>query len=194
MKNITGIILAGGKSSRMGSDKGLMSVCGKPMISHVIEQLEALQIPIIIIANNPAYSQFNYPVFEDLMKDKGPVGGIYTGLFKSSTEKNLIVSCDVPNVDSKLFEHLISFSENHVVTISEYEGKRHPLVGVYRKKALDVFKENLHKNQLKLSYICEDLFCKVLDFSKHKNLENKPYFSNINTPEEIKNVNHENES
>ena len=92
----TAIILAGGKSSRMGSDKGLVLLNGKPMISYIIEILKKMQIPIIIISNNENYKQFGLPVFADIIKEKGPLGGIYTGLKNSKTESNIIVSCDVP--------------------------------------------------------------------------------------------------
>ncbi len=82
----TGIILAGGKSSRMGEDKGLVLLNGKPMIQYVIEALKGVVSDIIIISNNASYNKFGIPVYPDIIKDKGPVGGIFTGLHHSKTQ------------------------------------------------------------------------------------------------------------
>ena len=73
-KEKTAIILAGGKSSRMKEDKGLVSFNGKMLVEHVIESIKKITGKIIIITANPAYKQFGYPCLEDEMKDKGPAG------------------------------------------------------------------------------------------------------------------------
>ena len=84
MNAITGVILAGGKSSRMGFDKGLAILNGKPMIQYVIDVFEKLGLDIIIISNSPGYETFGYPIYNDLIPEKGPVGGIYTCLLYTS--------------------------------------------------------------------------------------------------------------
>ena len=66
---LSAIILAGGKSSRMGTDKGLVLFNGKPMVEYLIEIFRSLNIPTIIVANNSEYNQFDVPVFEDLIKN-----------------------------------------------------------------------------------------------------------------------------
>ena len=104
---ITGVILAGGKSSRMGTDKGLLELNGKPLIQYAIDTLKSIGLEIIIISNNSDYEQFGFPVYPDIIPDKGPIGGVYTALSYSSTEKNLIVSCDTPFLSKKLLNYLI---------------------------------------------------------------------------------------
>ena len=74
--DITGIILSGGKSLRMGQDKGLMSLDGKFMIEHVIDHIKPLCKQILISANQEEYHKFGYPVVRDEIKDIGPAGGI----------------------------------------------------------------------------------------------------------------------
>ena len=98
--NITGIILAGGKSSRMGTEKGLILYKNKPFVEHIIEAMNPLVDNIIIISNNKAYKSFGFRCYEDLIKNTGPLAGIYTGLRYSKTENNLIVSCDVPLINT----------------------------------------------------------------------------------------------
>ena len=77
---VTGIILAGGKSSRMGEDKGLLLLNNIPMIQYIINVFDTLKIPVMIIANNDNYKQFHLPVYTDIVKDKGPAGGILSAL------------------------------------------------------------------------------------------------------------------
>ncbi len=186
MNKITGIILAGGKSSRMGEDKGLILLNGKPMIKHIIDRLEELGLSIMIVANNSDYEQFNYPVFNDLMKEKGPLGGIYTGLFHSKTEANLILSCDTPNVTVELLQMIIDQSRETMVTIPEFNNRLHPLIGVYHRKAIELIHENLVNNQLKLIKVCEDLNAKIVNVPTE--LGKEIYFSNINTQQELQNL------
>jgi molybdopterin-guanine dinucleotide biosynthesis protein A len=183
---VTGIILAGGKSVRMGTDKGLVMFKGIPMIQHLINQFEQLNLPIVIISNNEAYSKFGVRVVQDLIKDKGPVGGIYTALSFSDTEVNVIVSCDVPFVEKELIELLVRESAEHEVTISSFEGKEHPLIGVYKKSVVDVFKAHLDKDQLKLREVIKLVKTKVIEFSDPEMLVNARSFNNINTKMELK--------
>lgn len=183
--DVNGIILAGGKSSRMGSDKGLIHLNGKPMIQYIIETMESLNLPILIIANNEEYLKFGYPVYPDLIPELGPVGGIYTALSKTNASKNIIVSCDTPFVSKLLLELLIIESENEMVTVAEYENRIHPLIGVYDKNALEVFRNSIEKNQLKMQLINKELNVKIIPLTGETDL-NAMVFNNINTKEELK--------
>ena len=181
----TGIILAGGKSSRMGTDKGLIQLNGKTMIEHIIENLASLDIPIIIVSNNPVYEKFGLPVYPDKIKDKGPVGGIYTGLLHSETEHNIVLSCDVPFVSKGLLTHLIENAAKHAVVIPKLRDKIHPLIGVYKKSTLETFKEHLQRDQRKLIKVCNELNSLVLDLGQHPTLNDPHLFSNVNTKEDL---------
>ena len=182
--DITGIILAGGKSSRMGQDKGLLILNGKPMIQHVIDRLEELNLSrILIVSNNSNYAQFPYLVVEDVIVEKGPLGGIHAGLLHSKTNTNLILSCDTPNVTTELLDYLISKSKNEAVTIAEFNGKEHPLIGIYDRGILESVTNNLENNQLKLITFCKELNARVLTIPK--DLAEEVHFSNVNTREEL---------
>ena len=84
-KNITGIILAGGKSSRMGTDKGFVMYKNKAFIQHIIEAIHPLVDEIIIVSNNPDYDVFKLKRVNDIIENAGPLAGVYTGLFESET-------------------------------------------------------------------------------------------------------------
>ena len=182
---ITGFILAGGKSSRMGEDKGLIFFKGKAMVEHTITTLEKFAIPIVIIANNNAYGQFGLPVFSDLIKDKGPAGGIYTALTKSNTETNIILSCDSPFVTEQLINQLIKAHKGHQVTFPRYNNKTHPLIGIYNKSIVEIYKSNIEKGMLKLKSINSTLDTLEVEFNE-ETIDNKNCFSNINTQAELK--------
>jgi len=181
----TGIILAGGKSSRMGEDKGLMLYEGQPMVEYVLDALKYTVDDILIIANNQSYGQFGYPVYPDLIPDKGPVGGICTGLHYSETELNICLSCDVPMVTSEFLFWLIGEGSSHAVTLPRCNGKIHQLMGIYHRSALPVFKKNLEEDKLKLRLVNEQAGCLIVDVEKSGLNFGERIFSNMNTKADL---------
>jgi molybdopterin-guanine dinucleotide biosynthesis protein A len=137
--DITGIILAGGRSSRMGTDKGLLDLNGKAFITYSIDALSPFVSKILIISDNDAYDAFNVERVEDIIKDSGPLAGIFTGLNKSKTTYNLVLSCDIPLVQSNVLNMLIEAQDDHhdIVQI-ESNGRAMPLIALYK----NVVKEN----------------------------------------------------
>lgn len=180
-QHITIIILAGGKSSRMGQDKGLMLLNGKSMIEHVIETAKQITTQIIIVANNDDYKKFGLPVFKDDYQEKGPLGGIYTGLKNSLTENNLILSCDIPFVKKDLLQFIISESSENDITVAAFKDKIHPLIAVYRKTCEPVIKSCITQNELKVLNLFEKLNTKQVDVS-HFDSSN---FRNINSENDL---------
>lgn len=184
----TGIILAGGKSSRMGTDKGLLPLKGKAMITYVIDALKKLNLPTIIVANNPAYLKFGLPVFEDEFRDMGPVAGIYTGLKHSDTELNIILSCDIPFVSEKLLRLLLNKAEDYDVVLCAFNNQVHPLIGMYKKSTLSTFERHLKMNQRKLMTVCNDLTLHIINLNESPDVCNEQFVTNINTPDELKRI------
>ena len=178
---LTAIILAGGESSRMGQDKGLMLLDGKPMIQHIIEAVESIVDDIIIIAHHNGYESFGYPVYQDLIKNKGPLGGIYTGLHYSSSKKNIVLSCDVPLLTKKLIQLLIKESEGFDVTVPINNGEIHPLIAVYSSSCIAVFKKELEKGHLKVKEALEKVNLNVVD----TNQVDRQIFTNINSKDDF---------
>lgn len=150
MEKPTAIILAGGKSLRMGEDKGLMPLNGKPMIQWVIDAVLPLTRSILIAANNPNYEQFAYPLIVDVHKNKGPLAGVVNGLMHSDSELNWVISCDSPFVETDFLAQLIAKSEGVDAVVPVFQGQCQPLIAVYRQSALNHLKENLALNRLKM--------------------------------------------
>lgn len=184
-KDITAIILAGGKSSRMMEDKGLIYLHDKMMIEHIIERVIKITGNIMIITKNPAYRKFGYPCYADAVKDKGPLGGIYTGLINSSTKKNLVVGCDTPFLSENILTALIEKSKDEDVLITQHKGKAEPLCAVYDRNCIPHFNTFLQQDKLKITDALSELKIVVINFDKEDWIQ-KDSFANINTPEDLK--------
>lgn len=183
-KEITAIILAGGKSSRMKTEKGLVPFRKKPLVLHVIDAVKKITDKIIIVTSNPEYKQLGYPCIEDKMKDKGPLGGIYTGLFNSATQKNLLLGCDMPFLSKKLLTALLNNYGNEDVLLTEHLGLAEPLCSVFDKNCMTQFRQLLEKNQLKITDALVGLKTRVISFDKEEWFAGNE-FANINSIEEL---------
>lgn len=185
-KNITGIILAGGKSSRMGSDKGLVKINGKRFIEHILDALLPSVNEVIIIANNDNYNNLGYKVIEDKIKDCGPLGGIYTGLLNSQTESNIVVSCDIPFISSDLIKHILENMGRADMSVPLYKGNIEPLCAVYTKKTTDKIHSLIMNKEFKIQNVLRYFIIKEIHITKKLDFYNDLLFVNINTPEELK--------
>ncbi len=184
--NITGIILAGGKSSRMGTEKGLIIYKNKPFVEHIIEAMSPLVDNIIIISNNKAYESFGFKCYEDLIKNTGPLAGIYTGLRYSKTDNNLIVSCDIPLIKTAVLQKLIDQKNDTSEVIQlQSQGKNMPLIALYKKSCEVIFMEELYQNQKKVQKALKK--CNVKTVIIDGSLEQVT--ANINTPEDLELLN-----
>jgi molybdenum cofactor guanylyltransferase len=183
-KPITAIILAGGKSSRMKEDKGLVYFNGKMLVEHVIESVKKITNKIIIITANAAYKQLGYPCIEDEMKDKGPLGGILTGLVNSSTQKNILLGCDLPFLSENILSGLINNSGDEDVLLTEHLGKAEPLCSVYDRSCITHLRLKLEQNQLKITNALEGLKTRVISFDNEEWFVGNE-FANINSIEEL---------
>lgn len=182
--HITGIILAGGKSSRMGQEKGMVLLNQIPFIQHIINQLKKITDNIQIISNTKDYKEFGYPCISDIFPDCGPVGGIYTGLKHSTTRKNLILSCDIPFITSTVLELLIyNHTHNFQVTQCKVETKTMPLVAIYDNSCLNVFHSHILEKKLKLQQVLQQLTVNTVNLDK--SMQNAVH--NINTMRELQN-------
>ncbi len=184
-------IMAGGKSSRMGTDKSFVPLLGKPMIQHVLERLTGLgQDETFLITNRPNdYRHLGLPMYSDVLPDKGSLGGIYTAIHNSSSPYTLVVACDMPFVNPKLLAYMITFiqSDNFDVIVPRVEGYPEGLHAIYSKACSEAIRNKLDAYQLKVIGFYEDVRVRYLDALEYATLD--PHglsFKNINTPEELR--------
>ncbi|WP_158849357.1 molybdenum cofactor guanylyltransferase [Algibacter sp. L1A34] len=182
-KNISGIILAGGKSSRMGTDKGFLMLNDKSFIQHSIDALKPLVSKIIIVSNNTDYDVFGLKRIDDIIENTGPLAGIYSGLKASKTEYNLVLSCDIPLINANILNRLIlGIDKTSEVIQIESKGQKMPLIALYNKSCETTFINLLNKGERKLQFAINQ--CKVKSVSIEDN-ENQ-FTTNVNTKDELK--------
>lgn len=181
--SITGIILAGGKSSRMGTDKGLLKLNGKPFVQYSIDALKPLVSEVLIVSDNTDYDVFGLKRIEDEIKDAGPVSGIYSGLEASKTDYNLVLSCDIPMISTEVLKLLVHAIDNTSEIIqAESDGKSMPLIAIYQSAVKNKFYDLLQQDERRLRVAVKS--CNYKNVAIHEN--DAKTTANINTKEDFK--------
>jgi len=182
-KKINGIILAGGKSSRMGSDKALLLYKNKTFLEHVVSAIKPLVDDILIISNNKEHQVDNCTTIPDLILNSGPIAGIYTGLKNTNTENNLILSCDIPLVQTSILELIIKNNEDDKDVIQIIDNRNSmPLIALYKKRIANFFLSELKTGERRLVRSINKLNKKNIYVKK----DQYNYLININTVADLK--------
>lgn len=181
--NLSSYILCGGKSSRMQEEKGLVEYQGKAFVQWILEAVDPIVTDTVLVTKNPAYHSFQLELISDLIEDKGPLGGIFTALTHSQTELVLILSCDIPKINTSVLAFLVEkakASPDQITFLSD--GKNdYPLIGVYPKQLLDSFGKSILKNELKLRLLVQSLPYQRIEL----NPTSIPSLQNINTKAQL---------
>ena len=151
---MTSIILAGGKSSRLGRRKPLQAIGGKSLIQWVIDRLAVLSREIIIATAHgeaiPYVSDAKIKTVADIYPEKGPLAGIYSGLIASSSSQAIVVGCDTPFLSVGFLEHMTRISSTFDAVVPRIENEVEPLCAVYSKTCLAHIQELLEQNDLRI--------------------------------------------
>ncbi len=194
--NVTVAVMAGGKSSRMGTDKAFVPVLGKPMIEHVLEQVHGLSNETIILTNEPnSYSYLNIAMYGDFYTDRGPLGGLHAALYHASHPSVLVVACDMPWLNRTLLNFLVSLRNLADVIVPRWLEHPEPLHAVYNKTCLAAIENNIRQDRLKTISFYDQVNVKYV--SREEIAQFDPdgrSFSNINTPGELTAANKAKES
>jgi molybdopterin-guanine dinucleotide biosynthesis protein A len=183
----TAIILAGGKSSRMGFDKQFLKFRNKYIIELLLDKLESMFKEIVIVTNKPdEYVKYNCILAEDEVKDFGPVAGISVGLKHSSSMYNYIIACDMPYVNSSYIDFMkaeIAKQENDVdAVITRLGDWIEPFNAFYSKSLIVKAEENIRLGRRRINSLFKD--SNVIYISEAKAREYSPnweMFMNLNT-------------
>ena len=187
---MTGIILAGGKSSRMGFNKAFIDFDGAPIIHRTVNLFKELFDEIIIVTNTPLeYEGLNIIIASDIYKDAGSLGGIYAGLVHAPSEFCFVAACDMPFLNKEVISKMMIILNGCSAIVPYIMGRYHPLHAIYSKKCLKPMAEMIKNKDLRIT----NLFQKI----KIKRLEEKDWLSsepvlssvdNINTREDLHRV------
>ncbi len=186
-KNISCYILCGGKSSRMGEDKATKKLLETSMLEMIIEECSKVFEKIYLVSSNHIHKHFNKEITIDVFENKGPVGGIFSGLQHSKTKNNFFISCDMPFIKSEAIEYFISKIDDEKICVAKHDKGIEPLFGVYQKNFSNEIESQINAENLKLKIVLEHLDVKTISMqnwiSTYPNL-----FLNINTPDDFERV------
>lgn len=183
---VTGIILAGGKSSRMGRNKALLDFGGRSIIEHTADLFKSIFPEVILVTNTPEeYANLGIKTVTDIFPGKGSLGGIYTGLFHSSHDYSFIASCDMPFLRRELIEFLISLKDGYDVVVPRLKDGHEPLHALYSKKSLKQIEMMINKGDLRIIGFYPEVSVREVSEEELAPFNPEPSsFININTPEE----------
>lgn len=182
--DITGYVLAGGKSSRMGADKGLLLFNEEPLVLRIIKQLQSSCSRVIIVSGNKEYKIFGLEVIGDLVNEMGPAGGIYSALQHTWSERNFITSCDMPFISSGGVQYMIQQATHSQITLPLYRGKVQPLFGVYPGNCVSEWKRLIDRGIIKLQTMLTHFDLRKIETEKN-DLFNEHFFTNVNDKTEL---------
>jgi molybdopterin-guanine dinucleotide biosynthesis protein A len=165
-KNITGAILAGGQSTRMGQDKALLTLNGKSFIQRIAEELQKIFTDVIVISDIASgYDFLHLPVYGDIYKNCGPLSGIHSALVNSNSKSVFIVSVDLPLANCALMEYIIDRSHAEDTTLLSVDDRIQPLFGLYNRTCLPVLINHLEEKQYSVQHFIKNIHSNILPAS-----------------------------
>jgi molybdopterin-guanine dinucleotide biosynthesis protein A len=183
---MTGIVLAGGKSSRMGRNKAFLEWQGQLLIERSLQVLGTIFSEIIISTNSPElYESYGVKTVQDIYAEQGPLGGLHACLREAQKDYSFFVACDMPFLDPEVIRFLADLTGKESVIVPDVAGGLHPLHAFYHKNCLPIIEKKLETKRLKLIELFQE--CTVR-YVREEELKGFPQisqtFSNINTPQE----------
>jgi len=191
---VAGFVLAGGRSSRMGEEKALLTLDGETLLARGLRQLRQVCAEVAIAGGMPELSHFGRLV-PDEQPGQGPLSGITAALASSAFEWNLFCPVDVPFVPRSAWERLMSIAATELcetadAVLARVCGQVQPLCGLYRRRLEPRLRMQLNAGQLKVTRAVMDSGTVVwVDFDE---LGQAAWFRNLNTPEEYAHMMHPN--
>ena len=183
-KDMTGIILAGGRNSRMGINKAFLEIDGTRLIDNILAVYQKIFSEIIIVTNDPlSYTEFSETlIVTDIYKEKGALGGIYTGLFYATYDYSFVTACDMPFLNEDFIIYLTGQAGKHDIIVPELPEGFQPLHAIYSRNCLSHIKKLLIADKLKIAGFYKEVRLlsipeeKIKPFNKDGRL-----FLNVNT-------------
>ncbi|MEW6244519.1 MAG: molybdenum cofactor guanylyltransferase [Bacillota bacterium] len=186
--SVTGVVLAGGRSTRMGKNKAFVEIDGLPMIELIIQRLSLCVDDIIIISNDPgALASVGHPVFGDLIPGRGPLGGIQSGLVHAPSTPIFFIACDLPFFSVPLVRYMLELAPRYDVVVPKIGGYFEPTHACYSKSCLPFIEPILKEDAPRIIRLYDQVSVRTIteqDASRFGDL-NRMFF-NINTPEDLK--------
>ena len=190
ISEVTGVLLAGGKSQRMGEDKRYLLVGERTLLERCLETLQTVfQHVVIVIAQDSApLERVTSPVIRDLIPDCGSLGGLYTGLKQASTEHVFVVACDMPFLNPHVIRHFVNLRAQADIVIAKLSNGLHPMHAVYGKPCLPSLEQMIAVRNFKIQDLASQPALRVRVVTPADLAAIDPSarsFHNVNTPADL---------
>lgn len=184
---MTGVILAGGRSKRIGRNKAFLEINGKKIIDRIVDIFKVTFHEVILVTNTPLeYLNFDLRIVTDLIPDKGALGGIYTGLFYASSQQIFVSACDMPFPNKGFIDHVISKADDFDVVVPHSEDGFQPLHAVYSKRCMRHMETLMKSDRLKITEFYRKVRVREINVQEIRPFDpDGTLFFNINTPEDL---------
>lgn len=194
--NASGIVLAGGRSRRLGRAKALEPFQGEPLIRRVIDRLSRITDDLVFVVNDheqasalPISSRdtdLTYEIVIDKYPDGGSLGGIYTGLLAANSQWAFVVACDMPFLNVELMRHMLSMRDGQDVVVPRTDGYPEPTHALYNKSCLPFIEKRLKRDDLKIARFFDEIRVRFLEEAEVRGLDGDLLsFFNVNTQDDL---------
>lgn len=185
-RDVTGVLLAGGKSRRMGRDKAMLEVFGEPMFRRTLKLLEDFFSTILIAGDRPDLAPSGIPVVPDIYPGSA-LGGLHTGLKTAKTDWIFVVPCDMPCPDIRIMELLLQNRNGHDAVVPRTAAGYEPVFALYHKNCLPHMESMLQQDQFRIYDFYQRINIRYLDENQLPEGWQKSLF-NINTPDDFNRI------
>jgi molybdopterin-guanine dinucleotide biosynthesis protein A len=184
---LTVAILAGGQSSRMGTDKSFVRVLGRPMIEDILAQVGDIGAETVIVTNQPgSYAYLGVPLFGDVLPEKSALGGIYSALHAATQQHVLCIACDMPFVVRPLLDYLIHLIPEGDVIVPRLAGETEPFRAIYARDCLEPIRAALDAGRMRVISFFPAVRVRYVEEAEIDRFDPRHLsFFNVNTPGDV---------
>jgi len=184
---MVGTVLAGGKSRRFGRDKSVEYFQGERLIERQVRTLRSLFPEVMIVTNTPElYLDLDVTIVQDIIPDRGPLGGIYTALLFAQGESIFVTAVDMPFLQPGVIRRMVELFPGHDVVVPRLGDYLEPLHGIYSPRCLAPVKRMLDREELQVVRFFPSVEIAYLDEEEIRRLDPEGLsFFNINTPDDM---------
>jgi molybdopterin-guanine dinucleotide biosynthesis protein A len=181
---MTGIILCGGRSSRMGQDKSAMPFGDETMLERVARILGGICDEVMVVGKADQRAPAGAVVVHDPIEDQGPLAGIAAGLAVSTTDLNLVVACDMPLINPVVLQRMVTMIDDHDACVAVADGHASALCGVYRSRIAQDAQALLDTGERRVMQLLDAVKTKRVDAALFRAIDpNLDTFLSVDTPE-----------
>lgn len=181
----TGVVLTGGKSSRMWQDKAMLEVNGKTLLDRALDTLQPLVNDLLVIGDPERHGHVGPFVIADDLPGMGPLGGIVTALRYAIHDRVIVLACDMPGINGSLIERLKQADAQCDAFIPQCDGKREPLAAMYHRRCRVVFEASLAEGKWKVTDALDRVQASYVQICAGEEGWPADLFRNLNSPGDL---------